>query len=635
MSVQDQMRPVGEQLSDLFGSYKAEWLKEHMFELFAEPTYFPELMTSRPCMLLGGRGTGKTTVLRCMSYEGQFILRGRKPEDIPGWKFFGMYYRVNTNRVTAFSGPELSPDRWKRVFAHYFNLVCCDLVVHFLEWLYLQCPQVPMLEAGDFKQVAASLHLQEAMDLATLATRIADAQTRFEAYINNVADDAKMPLSMQGVPLDTLVGAMQKLPYLNGKTILFLLDEYENLEDYQQQVVNTLIKHSGQLYSFKIGVKELGWRCRTTLNPNEQLIHPSDYVRIRIAEKLEGERFLAFAKKVSNERIARLRLPEGAPLDVVQLLPELSEKQEAEMLDAQGAGLAQRAAHELDMLASHENRQILEGLTLLEKYFITYWASGHGQTIEEAWRDFLQNRKSWEERFHNYGHTALYTLKRGKSGIQKYYAGWDVLAHLSAGNIRYFLELVDQILLRHIQEGKTLAQPVSYESQTIAAQQVGKKNLSELEGLSVQGAQLTKLLLGLGRIFQTMAADPAGHIAEVTHFHVSDPPPGEPSETTGQVTSLLNSAVMHLALLRFAGSKLGDETETRDYDYMVHPIFSAFFVFSYRRKRKITLSGRQLIGLVSEPRKTVREILAASDRSVEEPLPDQLQLFQGFYGTGS
>src|SRR5947208_14692817 len=92
-----------EQLSALFGSYKAEWLRDQLFDLFAEPSYFPELTTSRPCMLLGGRGTGKTTVLRCMSYEGQFVRRDKNADDIPNWRYFGLYYRVNTNRVTAFA----------------------------------------------------------------------------------------------------------------------------------------------------------------------------------------------------------------------------------------------------------------------------------------------------------------------------------------------------------------------------------------------------------------------------------------------------------------------------------------------------------------------------------------------------
>ena len=63
--------------------------------------------------------------------------------------------------------------------------------------------------------------------------------------------------------------------------------------------------------------------------------------------------------------------------------------------------------------------------------------------------------------------------------------------------------------------------------QTEAAQYVGKQNLSELEGLSVHGAQLTKLLLGLGRVFQTMASEAAGHTPEVTQFRISNADPFE------------------------------------------------------------------------------------------------------------
>src|SRR6267142_4861737 len=90
-------------LSEILGSYKAEWIRGgRLYEYFVKPEYFPELITGRPCVLIGGRGTGKTTVLRGLSYEGQYALASRSPATIPSWLFYGLYYRVNTNRVTAF-----------------------------------------------------------------------------------------------------------------------------------------------------------------------------------------------------------------------------------------------------------------------------------------------------------------------------------------------------------------------------------------------------------------------------------------------------------------------------------------------------------------------------------------------------
>ena len=101
---------LDEQLSTLFGDSRAEWLGKRIFDLFAKPAYFPELEQRRPCVLIGGRGTGKTMVLRGLSYEGRHALsNSSSPSD---WLYYGLYYKVNTNRVTAFAGPEISDGRW-------------------------------------------------------------------------------------------------------------------------------------------------------------------------------------------------------------------------------------------------------------------------------------------------------------------------------------------------------------------------------------------------------------------------------------------------------------------------------------------------------------------------------------------
>ncbi len=114
--------------------------------------------------------------------------------------------------------------------------------------------------------------------------------------ISTTSFNARRPsLSLQAAPIDLLCRAIVSLTTFQNRQFFFLIDEYENLLDYQQQVVNTLIKHASDLYSFKVGVRELGWRCHSTLNPNEQLVHPADYARISIADKLQGEVFKQFA----------------------------------------------------------------------------------------------------------------------------------------------------------------------------------------------------------------------------------------------------------------------------------------------------------------------------------------------------
>ena len=185
-------------------------------------------------------------------------------------------------------------------------------------------------------------------------------------------------------------------------------------------------------------------------------------------------------------------------------------------------------------------------------------------------------------------------------GIRKYYSGWDTFIQLAGGNIRFLLQLVEASLTRHIREGHGLDQPLSPGLQTYAAQAIGRANLTELEGMSVRGAQLTKLLLGLGRVFERMAASPEGHAPEVNQFEVVDTF-GTPTQKD-ESDALLEAAVMHLALSRRSGSKLAGQGETRDWDFMIYPIFAPFFNFSYRRKRKMALTPDQILALINSPR---------------------------------
>ena len=293
-------------LSEIFGAHKAEWLGPRLFELFSAPNYFPTMATSRPCILVGGRGTGKTTVLRGLSYQGRFELEKRDHQSVSSWLYYGFYSRVDTNKVGAFKGPELSESGWLRNFGHYTNLLMCVQVLRFLSWFQSTTHNATELPNDELAQVATAFALPLPTSNQHLLKQLENSLTEFEAYINNVADGEGPSLSLQGAPTALLLGFVKRQEVFTGKHFFFLIDEYENLEDYQQRMMNTLIKHSGEIYSFKICVRELGWRVRNTLAVNEFLNSPADYIRIDITDVMQSAEFEEFCRKVCQDRLAAL-----------------------------------------------------------------------------------------------------------------------------------------------------------------------------------------------------------------------------------------------------------------------------------------------------------------------------------------
>ena len=612
-------------LYQLFGSTRAEWLGEYLYELFAAPHYFPELQANRPCFLEGGRGTGKTTALKGLSYEGQSALSpSSDPRD---WRFFGLYHRVDTNRVTALSGEELTNDRWSRLFGHYLNLTFTLSLITFVQWFENETDSEITLPDDELELVARSLGMPESVaDLSTLRHKLRLALAVFEASVNNVADGAPTGLSLLGAPIDQLIGALRKLPEFEGKVFFFLIDEYENYLPYQQRVVNTLVKHAGNAYTFKVGVRQLGWKIRSTLNAEEQLMYPADYALIDVEDRLEDDYFKTFATEVCQSRLNLLARKLCADAIAVRdLLPSLSEETEADLLGVD----SQIETIRREFAAVGEPLDELERIPKLQAYFVLYWSRSHGSNLVSEIRNFREDPSKWDTRFQNYKHALLYTIRKGRRGIRKYYSGWDTLLLISNSNIRYALELVYESLRHSVKEQDQALHPVSPRLQTAAAQSVGARALKELEGVSIYGAQLTKLVLGLGRVFNVMASDLGAHTPEVNQFYLSS---GAVNPTPRQ-EGLLEASVMHLALVRRAGTKLIEQAATRDYDYWLHPVFAPFFVYSYRRKRKMRLDMDLLEGLVDRPRPTIRRILGNTSRSIDDDLPEQLQMFEGYYAS--
>lgn len=606
-------------LQQLFGDNRAEWPSKNFGDLFVQPVYHSKLEAVRPCFLVGGRGTGKTTSLQSLHYEH----RGRiKPADEDA-SYFGILVRMNKNRVRAFDGDTLPVIQWQKLFAHYFNLIVCAELCGLAKWL--QERQHKRLPASSLDLLSRDLGLPPSETIDDLHRRVASAIADLQIYVNNTGGKSTIQLSMAESPIRTFATQLRDNDLLGDATVFCCVDEFENLLDYQQSVLNTYIKHAEPPLSYKIGVRKNGVRTRHTLDGNDLLKTPDDFAEIEIAD----EGFDYFAREVARLRLRHAQgLGMQVPEHLSEFLLELTQDDEAELLGAK------RVAGEVLSEFSADSRltAFFATKSSLEICFLRYWRDTDGRSIPQLAEDWIRDEATWTTRFGNYSYASLFSLSKGNKGarIRKYYCGERVLLALSAGNIRYFLELLEAAISNELTENKDIVTKplrISPRSQTLAARDVGERRLGQLEGLAEHGVQLKRLVLAIGKVFFELARTSNGRTPEVTSFVLSGT-----DEDIRKVVALLSEGVGHLAFEVDTRTKATSASEMKDDEYRLHRIFCAFFEISHRKKRRTTFAAKDLLAVLdNRPARAISALLGNQAQTSDDYLPDQMALFSSFY----
>lgn len=608
-------------LRQLFGDNRAEWPSVHFKDLFVPPTYLKKLESLRPCFLVGGRGTGKTTSLQSLRYNSRLERLESTGMSFGDQEYLGFLVRMNKNRVRAFFGSNIAEAQWSKYFAHYFNLLVCGELASMAIWLQEKTGNT--LNPDAVALVSSELGLKENDDLELLPGAIKKAISQLQLVVNNPTLTFTVVLSMAESPLRTFAEVLKGSNLLGERIVFCCIDEYENLLDYQQAIINTYIKHAEPPLSYKVGVRKKGLRNRQTLDGQDLLKTPDDYMEIEIAD----EGFDYFARAVAELRLnCAKRIGLSVPEHLREFLEELSFSDEATLLGA--TNVADSVLDELQDTAAYA---FFANKPKAETYFLRFWQESEGKPLLDLAQDWIQNESEWKTRLGNYGYASLFWFSKGKKGarIRKYYCGERIFLSLAAGNIRYFLELIDTAIGYELE---ATPQPagilkISAKSQTLAARNVGRRRLNQLEGLADHGVQLKRLVLAIGKVFFELAREPCGRTPEATSFVLS----GNADDVT-HIYDLLEEGIAHLAFESDPRTKLTSKAEMRDNEYRLHRIFCAFFEISHRKKRRISFDAECLLGVLKDrPKKAISALLDDRQQSPEEELPEQLALFSAFY----
>jgi hypothetical protein len=628
------MNETGTSLEGVFSKNRAEELGYDVWQHFVVPPFYDrlDLETARkPRLIIGGRGCGKTMLLRYLSHQSMFSPNRPISSDIP--HHIGLYWRTDTQFANAMVKRGVPDDVWDSAFSHMAALTLGLEVLNSLR----------SLAASRFKVLAgndvASLTFERLKafspvlpDTATsLHSYLQEQLWQFERWVNDVRKVSEPEfLPGQRFVFALIAELKRQIPALEPFVFFVYLDEYENLCKYQKVIINTWLKHSEAPLIFNLAMKRNAFDTRETTGSEsvsdihdyrahdlEDYLLQDEHYEIFLAEIL----FLQLSQlKVGNLPVAPEDLRDPTKLSrrrdkpytvrvlaaAQKLLPDVSTEEQAKDIFADKA-LAQKLRTRIESALRHRGSSLS-----VERFFrptvpqasivspaLLYRARYRPEAIAKE-MDLLESGQ--QNRFtgptgwiHNNFVGCLLQLYEPHSRACPFYAGFRTFCHLSRGNIRHFLELCHKSISRSARRKLDIERSIAPADQAEAARQASTDFLGEVRSFGRFGNQLHTFVLRLGSLFALAHQRPTQSESEQSHFSI-----GRGSKPlSDDDLQFLGEATKWSVLFEEKGTKKKEEYRPESVEYVLNPIYAPYFHISYRKKRKLELPSADVICLIS------------------------------------
>lgn len=618
--------------------------------LFGKQASGIELTGDTPIVLEGGRGTGKTMLLKWMSNEVRIKEHITKKKNGKNFlkkvDFIGIYHRFDGPSLGSFTSRNTTDEAWETIFKHYFELVIGQRLVMFVaNLLSNDCIIISEKEEADLAYKIlelASLEAHSTSDKSSIKSVIKIFQKQLDKvfdFINCSALSKNLEFSEHPISSGKLVFGIPSLlqsiiPDLQDKRFIILLDEYENLRENQQKIINTLVKHTRLPVTFRIGTRLRGFRTNHTLNEEEFLMEDADYRKIRFEDILmaHNKNYKKLLKMIAKKRLDEI--PEFSKIglkDIEVILGNITPEDEALLLiydkilskseigrypldkylaEAKHVQVMKKFLLESDgtegtiKKLTDKNNPLFDMVNLLllrRKYkpneiipmFEAYRFGQKGNSKYNIYKDLYEKNKI----------ALLFQLAGFNRPKRKLYAGFDTFCMLSSGIIRNFLELCYQSFnIALFSDTQSLVEQgiMPFKTQTVGAKIRAERYMDVIERIPKYGNEIKSLVIQLGAIFYSWQNDEVLSEPEVTHFCV------DYNALSVEARNVLDAAVQWSVLQPKKDMKGKAVTDPLLNVYALNHILAPYFGISYRLRGRIRQFGKEDIKTLmfgSEPEK--------------------------------
>lgn len=462
---------------------------------FFPPEFMSKLESTdlKPKIIMGGRGTGKSHILRMLSIQS-VINRAKikkseiEKEDPERVKltisdymepYLGIYLKsmiffpLSSTNITF-----LKEDQLKPIFEHYFNMQICIKILDSLVFLIANIDI--KLDCNTEERICNALGqlLNDTIECHTFSETIKryESQTKiierlikeFPLHQDFSKYDGQIFFTSSPDFIVNFFNILRKELNID-KDLVILLDEYDELDEYQQEFINKIIRTRTlplRIASKINGIKTLEYAKGRELNE----IHDYDPI-IPLHFDISNEKSGAYKRLLQQIFIKRMKLYGHYKIkDPKKILISPT--------------LVDEKISEEDL--SNELKNIHESLK--RKY---------SQDADDYWRNFKGH----------YREAAIYRILREKGRSDKLYAGFDEYSNLSSGIVRQFILLCrDAFSIAHyngiqIENGV----PIPLKMQSDTAKSLAKTLLYDEQSKNISseyGNRLIGLIEDFGRILQ-------------------------------------------------------------------------------------------------------------------------------------
>lgn len=277
-----------------------------------------------PMLILGGKGSGKTHLMRYFSFALQRLQYDRENlsylEGVVKDGYIGVYLRCGGLNSERFGGKGQGPDVWKDLFAYYAELWLAQGILSTATVIYENSPELSLMQEKTADAISALFDrwpFGQPKSLKEITVRFEEIQKKLDYSINNAALTGKLDAQILATRGKLIFG----MPKIFEKNILdvkqhnvnfvYMLDEFENLTKDQQIFINTLVREKEVPSTLKIGARLYGVKTYATLSDGEENIKDSEFELLHLDKKLrDSKKYQEFCRDLICKRLeqANIRL---------------------------------------------------------------------------------------------------------------------------------------------------------------------------------------------------------------------------------------------------------------------------------------------------------------------------------------